>query len=178
MSGYDQHLRAARVVNEAGGHLVGRTRLQKVVYLAQLAGFGEEFSFEYKHYGPFSEDLATGMEIAAGLGLVQEEEKRAAWGGRYSTYVANERTPSSENAARSAFVRAAAGISPIELELAATAAFLHLNGWYDRKEGDDSWIETERRKPDKADNGRLERAKVAYKTLMTMQTPVALPLIV
>ena len=175
MSGYDRHLRAARVVNEAGGELVGRTRLQKVVYLAQLAGFGDEFSFEYKHYGPFSDDLATGMEIAAGVGIVQEEERRAEWGGRYSIYSATRRTPPSENGARSAFIQAAARISPIELELAATAAFLQQNGWYDRKDGDDPWEETSRRKPDKVGGGRLDRAKAAYRTLMAITTPVQLP---
>ena len=175
MSGYDRHLKAARVVNEAGGELIGRTRLQKVVYLAQLAGFGDDFSFEYKHYGPFSDDLATGMEIAAGVGIVQEEERRAEWGGRYSIYSATDRTPRSEDAARSAFIQAAARISPIELELAATAAFLQQNGWYDRKDGEDPWVETARRKPDKVGNGRLERAKAAYKALMAIRTPVPLP---
>src|SRR5487761_2060130 len=114
MSGYDRHLRAARIVREAGGQLVGRTRLQKVVYLAQLAGFGEEFDFEYRHYGPFSEDLATAMEIAAGLGVVQEEETRAQWGGWYSTYRATERTPAPARPDRAAFVAAAAQIGAIE----------------------------------------------------------------
>jgi len=179
MSGYDGHMRAARVVNEAGGMLVGRTRLQKVVYLAQLAGYGDEFPFEYKHYGPFSEDLAGDMEIAAGLGMVREEERRADWGGRYSIYTATERTPSSEDPARSAFIQAAAQINPVALELAATAAFLHENGWYDReKDGDDPWVETARRKPDKVGNGQLERAKAGYKILMALKTPRQLPHIV
>jgi uncharacterized protein YwgA len=175
MSGYDRHLKAARVVNEAGGSLVGRTRLQKVVYLAQLAGFGDDFSFEYRHYGPYSDDLATGMEIAAGVGIVQEQENRAEWGGRYSTYSATARTPQSEDARRAAFIQAATRISPIELELAATAAFLDRNGWYGRNEGDDPWQETARRKPDKAGGGRLDRAKVAYRGLLAIETPIPLP---
>ena len=67
-------------VRDAGGELVGRTRLQKVAYLAQLAGFGDDFDFEYRHYGPFSEDLAAGIEIAALLGVWRKIERRADWG--------------------------------------------------------------------------------------------------
>jgi uncharacterized protein len=113
MPRYDRHLRAARIVREAGGELVGRTRLQKIVYLTQLAGFGDEFDFEYRHYGPFSEDLATGMEIAAGLHIVDEEEKRADWGGWYSIYRATEETPSVASPDRSRFIAAAAKIGAI-----------------------------------------------------------------
>jgi uncharacterized protein YwgA len=177
MANYDRHLRAARVVNEAGGELVGRTRLQKIVYLAQSAGFGEEFDFEYRHYGPFSEGLADGMEIAAGLGIVTEEEKQADWGGRYSIYRATDKTPPVEDSKRAAFIQAAAQVGAIELELAATAAFLATNGWYRRSEGDDPWEETRRRKPEKAADGRLERAKRAYRDLRAIPSPVLLPAI-
>ena len=176
MSGYDRHLRAARIVREAGGQLVGRTRLQKVVYLAQLAGFGEEFDFEYRHYGPFSEDLATAMEIASGLGVVQEEETRAQWGGWYSTYRATERTPEPQPE-RSAFIAAAAGIGAIELELAATAAYLSEREGITPPRGD-PWEATRELKPDKATPDRLERAKAAYRSLMAQHTPRPLPAIV
>src|ERR1043166_7201441 len=91
----DAHLRAAKFVRDAGGVLVGRTRLQKVSYLTQLAGYAAGFDFEYRHYGPYSDELASAMEIATGLGLVREEEKRAEWGGRYSIYRSTERTPAS-----------------------------------------------------------------------------------
>jgi len=86
MRNYDLHRRAAEIVREAGGQLIGRTRLQKVTYLMQLAGFSDDFPFEYRHYGPFSEDLANAMEIASGMGLVAEEERRTDWGGWYSIY--------------------------------------------------------------------------------------------
>lgn len=176
MSSYDRHLRAARIVREAGGELVGRTRLQKVVYLAQLAGFGDEFDFEYRHYGPFSEDLATAMEIAAGLGVVQEEEKRADWGGWYSIYKATEQTPAPARPDRSAFIAAAARLGAIELELAATAAFLYAREGVAPPAGD-PWEATRQLKPDKAAHGRLERAKAAYRTLMAQTSPRPLPAI-
>src|SRR5580704_14775506 len=86
MTTREPHKIAARIVQDAGGELVGRARLQKVTYLAQLAGFGDDFDFEYRHYGPFSEDLARGMDIATLLGAVKEIERQADWGGRYSIY--------------------------------------------------------------------------------------------
>src|SRR3546814_13860554 len=81
MSEYKLHQSAAALVRDAGGELVGRTRLQKVAYLTQLAGFADDFQFDYRHFGPFSEELAEAMEIAAGLRFVVEEERHTEWGG-------------------------------------------------------------------------------------------------
>jgi hypothetical protein len=168
-------LSAARIVRDAGGTLVGRTRLQKVAYLAQLAGFGQEFEFEYRHYGPYSEDLARGMIIASGLGLVQEEEQRANWGGKYSIYRATDHAPAADDECRAHFVTAAAEVGAIELELAATAAFLYVEEGIGRTRGGDPWSETAERKPEKVLEGRLNRAKAAYRKLRTMRTPRELP---
>jgi len=174
----DAHLKAARIVRDAGGALVGRTRLQKVAYLTQLAGFPGGFEFEYRHYGPFSEDLVTAMEIATGLGLVAEEERRAEWGGRYSIYRSTNRTPPSVDSCRVRFVTAAAQIGAIELELAATAAFLYAAEGIGRDRSSDPWAETARRKPEKAGDGRLEHARAAYERLQAIATPEPLPPIV
>ena len=171
----DAHLRAARIICDAGGALVGRTRLQKVSYLTELAGFPGGFEFEYRHYGPFSDDLASAMEIATGLGLVEEEERRAEWGGRYSIYRSTDRTPPSNDNSQVQFVTAAAKIGAIELELAATAAFLYADEGIGRNRSGDPWAETARRKPDKAGDGRLERAKTAYRRLRALSTPEPLP---
>ena len=38
MSTRNPHLVAARIVQDAGGEVIGRTRIQKITYLAQLAG--------------------------------------------------------------------------------------------------------------------------------------------
>lgn len=165
----DPHLAAARIVQDAGGALVGRTRLQKVAYLAQLAGFGDEFDFEYRRYGPFSEDLASGMEIARAFGLVTEQEHTAEWGGRYSVYTTEHPSQPRDNG-RSAFIRAAKEVNAIELELAATAAFL-----FKTEKHPDPWEETKRRKPDKARGDMLERAKASYEKLRAMPAPRPLP---
>lgn len=169
MPARDPHLAAAQIVRDAGGTLVGRTRLQKVAYLMQLAGFGDVFDFEYRHYGPFSEDLAGGMEIARAFDLVSEEEHTAEWGGRYSVYRADLPAAPGDTQ-RSAFVQAAKAVNAIELELAATAAFLATV-----EKTPDPWAETGRRKPEKVGGGRLEQAKVAYERLRALPTPRPLP---
>lgn len=170
---YDLHQRAASLIADAGGELVGRTRLQKVAYLSQLAGYSNDFSFEYRHYGPFSEELADAMKLATGVRLVSEVEKATEWGAWYSVFSTN--TP--PNPQRSLFVAAAAKIGAIELELAATAAYLYVVEGYGRTPNSDPWLETARRKPDKAADGRLDRAKAAYRKLREVPTPVALPAI-
>ncbi|MGA9866296.1 MAG: hypothetical protein WBQ75_07615 [Acetobacteraceae bacterium] len=170
MTTRDPHLIAARIIRDAGGELVGRTRLQKVAYLTQLAGFANDFRFEYRHYGPFSEDLARGMEIASAFGDVQEVERQADWGGRYSIYRTSG-SPEPEAQERAGFVQRAKQIGAIELELAATAAFLA------QQEGvSDPWAETARRKPEKAAHGRLEGARDAYARLRA-ETGNRLPLL-
>jgi uncharacterized protein len=170
----EPHLVAAQLVNEAGGELIGRTRLQKVACLAKLAGLLDTFEFEYRHYGPFSQDLAASMDVAAGLRIVEEQERRAEWGGEYSIYRATDRTPPAKDAQRSKFVTEAAKIGAIQLELAATAAFLHVEEGLDGKE---AWAETARRKPEKAQGNRLKAAQAAYRRLRRFPTPTPLPAI-
>lgn len=177
MAEYDLHKKAAAIVRDAGGELVGRTRLQKVAYLSQLAGFAEDFPFEYRHYGPYSEELAEAMKIASGLQFVKEKEKQADWGGWYSIYSVEppepEGVPVDDN--RANFISAAAGISAIELELAATAAFLFAKEGVGRDNEGNPWEETAERKPEKAGGGRLKRAKEAYRQLQDIDTPTPLP---
>jgi hypothetical protein len=176
MAIYDLHKRAAAIVQDAEGRLVGRTRLQKVTYLAQLAGFGDDFHFEYRHFGPFSDELAEAMEIATGLSLVHEEERRSDWGGRYSIYTVNPNQDEPQgNADRANFVATAAKIGAIELELAATAAFLFVEENFGKEGQGDPWAETARRKPDKAGEGRLEKSKAAYQQLRQVAAPRPLP---
>ena len=76
----------AEVVRDAGGRIVGRTRLQKAVFLLSLAGFEKRFRFGYKHYGPFSETLADAANLAVAFDLVSEQRGESSWGGTYSVY--------------------------------------------------------------------------------------------
>ena len=173
--GYDLHEKAATIVRDAGGRLVGRTRLQKVAYLTQLAGFGRDFPFEYRHYGPYSEDLAEAMEIAVGLDIVTEEEAMSASGSWYSVY-STDRTNGDSDRAR--FISAASEIGAIELELAATAAYLYVEEGCRGGNSGDPWKITAQRKPSKAADGRLRKAKIAYSKLLRIAPPKSLPVIV
>lgn len=165
---------AARIIQDAGGELVGRTRLQKVAFLLSLAGFENSFRFEYRHYGPYSEDLADAIEIASVLGPIHEEERVADWGGRYSIYtLSHDVAPKDEK--RSAFVQKAKEINAVELELAATAAYLFTHEGIGRHAPGNPWRETARRKPTKAADGRLERALSAYDELRAIPANQQLP---
>jgi uncharacterized protein len=155
---HDQMTDLAQIVRDAGGEIVGRTRLQKTVYLLTLAGFEKRFRFGYKHYGPFSDDLAEAAEFAAAFDLISERQQPASWGGTYSVFTATEGQPSTHSS-QIRLIREAVGADAVLLELAATAAYLAREG----KER--PWAETARRKPDKAADGRLEFAKALYRRL-------------
>lgn len=162
--------KVADIICDAGGKIVGRTRLQKLTYFFELAGIGEGFTFEYRHYGPYSESLATASREAHVLGLLTENEYPASWGGFFSIYETHG-GPKSSVASRGEFASIALSADAIELELAATAAFISTQG------ENDPWGETERRKPDKAAAGRLEKAKDLYRRLQQLPTPNKLPMI-
>ncbi|MFN3077119.1 MAG: hypothetical protein ABT940_09615 [Alphaproteobacteria bacterium] len=165
-------VKAAEIVRDAGGTIVGRTKLQKVACLLELAGLGAGFRFQYHYYGPYSEELTDEIRLADAFGLVVEQEKLTEWGSPYSIYTATAAAGHPDTGIRAAFAKEAAKAGSIELELAATAAFLA------HEHPKDAWEETERRKPDKAAEGRLEKAKEVYKRLFELDTPTKLPQIV
>jgi hypothetical protein len=148
----------AKIIADAGGEVVGRTKLQKTAFLLSLAGLDDAFRFGYKYYGPFSEGLAAAAELAAAFDVIAEDRQPTSWGGTYSVYRSPAK-PSGEGGDRSALARAAAAADAVILELAATAAYLEQEG------RPDPWGETVRRKPDKAGDGRLGKAKTLYRQL-------------
>ena len=158
-----------RIVAAADGELVGRTRLQKTAFLLELAGLGTGFEFKYKHYGPFSEELASAVDLAPLLFDFREDQRRSGWGGTYSVFNSNAAYEGAEEDAYKQLVSLAKRANPIALELAATAAYLACVG------DDDPWGETERRKPEKATGDKLEQAKALYGRFKDLQLPEALP---
>ena len=159
--------KAAKIIRDAGGTVVGRTRLQKMAYLLEVTHLGVGFSFEYKHYGPFSEQLADAVSMATLLGIVSERVGSTTWGGTYSTFMANGPRSTEPNSPHAELIKMTVEVDPIALELAATAVFL-------AKEGErHPWAETQRRKPEKAK--KLVEAKALYASLLKIETPVRLP---
>lgn len=164
--------KVAAIVADSGGRVVGRTRLQKIAYLLTVTGMEDGLTFAYKHYGPYSEDLASAARLGNLLGELHEAEHATAWGGSYSVFTAQPLPDAVVDNSRCQFATAAANSDAVELELAATAVFLAGEGF------DDPWIETARRKPEKALPDRLERAKDLLRTLSQIPTPQPLPPIV
>jgi uncharacterized protein len=169
------HMSATKVVDivrDAGGRVVGRTRLQKITYLLSVGGLEDGLPFIYKHYGPYSEDLATSAREANLLGLLREIEQPASWGGMFSTYVVSDPSGLEATEPRRRLATEAAAADAIELELAATAVYLAKEGY------GDPWTETARRKPEKAEGGRIGKAQALYRKLSAINPPVPLPAIV
>lgn len=169
MAGIDYANRAASIVRDAGGIIVGRTKLQKIGFFLEIAGVGDGFLFRYKHYGPYSEQLADATQHAAALRLIIEKESVANWGGLYSTFSSQVPADQNTDTARIRLAQEMVNADAVELELAATAAFLACEHF------SDPWAETARRKPEKAEGGRLEGAKQLYRRLQEVPTPRALP---
>lgn len=156
----------------AAGELVGRTRLQKTVSLLEMVGLGYGFTFDYHHYGPYSDDFAVSLDRAVALNYVTEEERRANWGGRYSIFKAPEQRPTGD-AARDQLISIAKSADAVALELAVTAAFLAREG------SPDAWAEVADRKPEKMSGTSLARAKKLYSKFLAVHgVPRPLPAIV
>lgn len=163
--------KAAAIVRDAGGRIVGRTRLQKTAYFLHLAGFEDEFAFSYGHYGPYSEDLADAISVADAFGLVEETRTQADWGGFYSIYTATTAEGQRTNDDRAVFAERVSRFDAVELELAATAAYLS-----DVNKCGTPWEETAKLKPSKA--GSISGAKGIYREILKLKTPKPLPKIV
>jgi uncharacterized protein YwgA len=162
--------KAADIVKDAGGELIGRTRLQKVAYLLELTGLGEGFEFSYRQFGPYSEDLAEAIDVAQAFHLIEEKEQIASWGGRFSVFTCKDVVQSQEQSQRVQFIRAAVGQSALALELVATATYLKAVEGYS-----DPWEETKKRKPTKTSEERLHSAHLVYQLLHKIDTPKKLP---
>jgi uncharacterized protein YwgA len=160
---------AAKLVGDAGGEVVGKTRIQKAAYFLEKMGLGHGFDFYYKHYGPYSDELSNALHYARELGLTVEENKRAAWGGLYTIFRNAEEIAVSDNDVRKRVLGIARQANPVALELAATALFL-------KCEGEDSpWAEVRNLKPTKASRDNVTLAKKLYEEFQAIPTPQTLP---
>ncbi len=157
------------IVRDAGGEITGRTRLQKIAYLLEVVGFGDGFHFSYKHYGPFSEGVAASATKGVLLRYITEVEQQADWGGVYSIYSVDAEQDDRVPLGRRELARRAKESDAVALELAATALFLSREGY------GDPWSETERRKPEKSQSGRLTQAKELLAELKRISVPIPLP---
>ncbi|WP_413991914.1 hypothetical protein ACMDCR_07420 [Labrys okinawensis] len=150
----------------SGGSLVGRIRLQKVIYLLDQLGLDSGAPFEYHHYGPYSEAVSDAVTDAKFWGKLEEAtDFRKSDGAPYSTFktqaagdvLALGRIEADR--ARELLTRFS-GQSSTVLELAATVHWLAFH----EKVAD--WrAEIEVRKVGKTGNGRLAKAVALLKEL-------------
>ena len=61
------------LVIQSAGRIIGRTKLQKIVYLANSIGW-KAIDFKYHNYGPFSDSLAAELDNMKNYGWVEERE--------------------------------------------------------------------------------------------------------
>jgi uncharacterized protein YwgA len=151
----------AAVVAAAGGELIGRVRLQKMVYLLDRLGLESGFGYEYHHYGPYSRDLDNATADAKAFDLIEERyEHRQSDGAMYSIFRLapnasdhNEAYGALGRKRASELARLFARTNVTVLELAATIDWL----WREEKCAD--WrSEVTKRKGVKVRHGRLEHA--------------------
>ncbi len=138
----------AKLIAAAGG-VDSRKRLQKTVYLLQLAGCPLECDYLLHYYGPYSFELAGLVDQLHGAAIIDETREPLSSGAlRYRSAVTER-----GKAALETFENTAKGhqlLGQIEpfldkfkelgakdlwtLELAATVAFYHAGNWREAKE--------------------------------------------
>jgi uncharacterized protein YwgA len=146
------------LIDAAGGEIVGKIRLQKMIYLLDQLGMKSGFSFDYHHYGPYSEELAEVVDDDIIFGQVQEEQKRRVSDGvSYVIYRSlNERKQPSEIFANPPIAAAIDEMNRQSMTILELAATIH---WLAFKEKVRNWKEElRRRKGVKTEGGRVERA--------------------
>jgi uncharacterized protein YwgA len=159
----DQSEIVAALVELNGGQLVGKTRLQKTVYLIESFGIQLGFDFDYHHYGPYSEELRVAASDAIALGAISCEWCHSG-GVEYAVFSSSGtsgiKLPNGISRALSILRK----YDTITLELAATADFLSKNGY-----ADSAWDETSRRKASKVNRTRISNSVELLKELAAAQ---------
>lgn len=77
-----EHAKVLHLLKQAG-EVIGRKKLQKIVYISQKLQFNFNQRFQFHFFGPYSEELTLEIEELCQLGFVQEvlEDK-----GNYNVY--------------------------------------------------------------------------------------------
>lgn len=155
------------ILRAADGKIVGRIRMQKVVYLLEQMGGKSGFRFSYHHYGPYSEELASALDIARVIdGTIEEQEERVDWGA-YSVFtLANSNRPIPEKIGDLEWERARSAISAMKNETSVVIELAATIHWLQYKENVADWrTELKVRKPTKADDSRIAKAEALLRTL-------------
>jgi uncharacterized protein YwgA len=110
---------AGVIAAHEGGKVVGRTRLQKTVYLLQHMGLPTDLPYSLHFYGPYSDGLLPVLRLAQRFRLVEEQWKT----GQDNEYYVYQAAPDAAIPEMSDFLGPLAHIQrtqDVPLELAAT----------------------------------------------------------
>ena len=146
------------LIDAAGGEIVGKIRLQKMVYLLDQLGVQSGFSFDYHYYGPYSEELAEAVDDDVIIGGIEEEQRRRVSDGvSYVIYRSlDHREQASDVFSQPAIAAAIEEMNGQSMTILELAATIH---WLAFKEKVRNWREElTRRKGIKTAGGRTERA--------------------
>ncbi|RKD23019.1 hypothetical protein BEP19_12375 [Ammoniphilus oxalaticus] len=67
-----EHAKVLQLIKQAG-EIVGRKKLQKIVYITQKLQFELNQRFQFHFFGPYSEELSLEIEELGELGFLQEK---------------------------------------------------------------------------------------------------------
>ena len=64
----------SQIIRAAGGEILGKTKFQKIVFLAQEKGYYLGYDYNYYHYGVFSPDLEADIHLGEDFEYFKQEE--------------------------------------------------------------------------------------------------------
>lgn len=71
----ENHAKLMKVIASSDG-IVGRKKLQKIVFIMKKLGYRFEEKFTYHFYGPYSEELSLRVEELTNLGFISETKEQ------------------------------------------------------------------------------------------------------
>lgn len=148
------HWLAAIIAGHPNHEVVGRTRLQKTVWLLQRLGMPTDYVYSLHFYGPYSEEVKADIGLAQQFGLITETARRTLDGTEYFVLSATRDVTLPEFERFRGFVEQISAEDATVLELAATYdAFraMHLTH-------EDALDNLRQMKGDKCASGREKRA--------------------
>lgn len=60
----------------ASGEIIGRKKLQKMIYISKKLDFPFQERFQFHFYGPYSEELTLRVEELTNLGFIEEVKEK------------------------------------------------------------------------------------------------------
>jgi uncharacterized protein len=157
-----------QILQAANGEIVGRIRLQKIVYLLEQFGLHSNFRFSYYHYGPYSEELTRAIQHAEFLDkLICEREETTAHQTPYTVYsVPMQSEPLPKFVGSLPFEKAQRLIDTMKVETSVVIELAATIHWLKKYEKVADWrLELATRKPRKSTPENVDRAEAILRKL-------------